>query len=61
MFETGQPATVSSFARTRSNLVARVPATAGRESAPTVVLQGHLDMVCERRPNSPNDPAEGRI
>ena len=39
----------------------RVPATAGRESAPTVVLQGHLDMVCERRPDSPNDPAEGRI
>lgn len=43
------------------NLVVRVPATAGRESAPTLVLQGHLDMVCERRPDSPNDPAEGRI
>jgi dipeptidase D len=43
------------------NLVVRVPATAGREAAPTVVLQGHLDMVCERDPESPNDPAEGRI
>jgi dipeptidase D len=43
------------------NLVARVPATAGRESASTVILQGHLDMVCERRPDSPYDPAEGRI
>jgi dipeptidase D len=43
------------------NLVVRVPATAGRESAPVVVLQGHLDMVCERHPDSPNDPAEGRI
>jgi dipeptidase D len=43
------------------NLVVRVPATAGRESAPVVVLQAHLDMVCERRPDSPNDPAEGRI
>ena len=43
------------------NLVIRVPATSGRESAPTVVLQGHLDMVCERDPSSPNDPAEGRI
>jgi dipeptidase D len=43
------------------NLVVRVPATPGRESAPTVVLQGHLDMVCERDPASPNDPAEGRI
>jgi dipeptidase D len=43
------------------NLVVRVPATAGRESAPVVVLQGHLDMVCEREPDSPYDPAEGRI
>jgi dipeptidase D len=43
------------------NLVVRVPATAGRESASTVILQGHLDMVCEREPDSPYDPAEGRI
>ena len=43
------------------NLVIRVPATAGRESAPVLMLQGHLDMVCERQPDSPNDPAEGRI
>jgi dipeptidase D len=43
------------------NVVVRVPATAGRESAPALILQGHLDMVCERRQDSPNDPAEGRI
>jgi dipeptidase D len=43
------------------NTVVRVPASAGRESAPVLVLQGHLDMVCERLPDSPNDPAEGRI
>ncbi len=43
------------------NLVVRVPATANRESAPVIVLQGHLDMVCERDAASPNDPAEGRI
>src|SRR5262245_51136117 len=42
------------------NLVVYVPATDGRDSAP-VVLQGHLDMVCERLPDSRNDPAEGRI
>jgi len=30
------------------NLVIRVPATPGREGAPMVTLQGHLDMVCER-------------
>jgi len=43
------------------NLVIFVPATAGREGAPVVTLQGHLDMVCERDPDSPNDPTEGRI
>ncbi len=44
-----------------TNLIVRVPATPGRESAPIVILQGHVDMVCERRPDSPYDPAEGRI
>jgi dipeptidase D len=43
------------------NLVIDVPATSGRENASIVTLQGHLDMVCEREPDSPNDPAEGRI
>jgi dipeptidase D len=43
------------------NLAIGVPASPGRESAPKLVLQGHLDMVCEREPASPNDAAEGRI
>jgi len=43
------------------NLVVAVPATPGRERAPTVILQGHLDIVCERDPESPYDPREGRI
>jgi dipeptidase D len=43
------------------NLVIRVPASPGREASPTLILQGHLDMVCERDPSSPNDPVEGRI
>jgi dipeptidase D len=43
------------------NVVVRLPASAGRESASTVVLQSHLDMVCERDPASPFDPREGRI
>ncbi|HKQ48933.1 MAG TPA: beta-Ala-His dipeptidase [Phycisphaerae bacterium] len=30
------------------NLVIEVPATKGCESAPAIVLQGHLDMVCEK-------------
>ena len=43
------------------NVVVRVPASYGREQAPVVVLQAHLDMVCERDADSPNDPLEGRI
>lgn len=30
------------------NLVIAVPATPGREQAPAVILQGHMDMVCEK-------------
>ncbi len=29
------------------NLILRKPASPGREGSPTVVLQGHLDMVCQ--------------
>jgi dipeptidase D len=43
------------------NLVVRVPASTGREAAPGVVLQAHLDMVCEREPESAYDPRAGRI
>ena len=43
------------------NALVEVTASAGREGAPTVVLQSHLDMVCERDPDSPFDPTEGRI
>jgi dipeptidase D len=37
------------------NMVVKVPATAGHESAPTVVLQGHLDMVCEKNSDVEHD------
>ena len=30
------------------NLVVRKPAHKGRENAPITLLQGHLDMVCEK-------------
>ena len=43
------------------NVVVSVPATSGRDAAPVVVLQAHLDMVCERDPDSRFDPREGRI
>ncbi len=39
----------------RGNLVVAVPASAGREAAPTVVLQAHLDMVCEKNADVEHD------
>jgi dipeptidase D len=43
------------------NAIVRSPASPGREAAATVVLQAHLDMVCERDPASDYDPRAGRI
>ncbi len=40
---------------TALNIVMNVPATKGRENDPTVILQGHMDMVCEKTPDSPHD------
>ncbi len=37
------------------NIVIRVPASPGYEKAPQVIIQGHLDMVCEKTPDSPHD------
>ena len=37
------------------NLLLRKPASAGRESAPGVVLQSHLDMVCQNNADTPHD------
>ncbi|MBN1140357.1 MAG: beta-Ala-His dipeptidase [Deltaproteobacteria bacterium] len=37
------------------NIVIRVPATPGMEQAPTLILQNHMDMVCEKEPESRHD------
>jgi dipeptidase D len=37
------------------NVVVVVPATPGHESAPTIVLQGHLDIVCEKHSHVAHD------
>lgn len=37
------------------NLLIRKPATPGREAAPGVVLQAHLDMVCQKNADSGHD------
>jgi len=37
------------------NLIVRKPARPGRENAPMTLLQGHLDMVCEKNENTVHD------
>lgn len=37
------------------NIVMKVPATPGYENAPVVVLQGHVDMVCEKNKSKVHD------
>jgi dipeptidase D len=37
------------------NLSIKIPATTGHDTAPTVVLQGHLDMVCEKNADVEHD------
>ncbi len=47
------------------NIVVKIPATSGHENAPTVVLQGHLDMVPEKNSDVQfdflTDPIQVRI
>ena len=40
---------------TVGNLIVRKAASGGRESAPGVVLQSHLDMVCQNNADTPHD------
>ncbi|HEX9029887.1 MAG TPA: beta-Ala-His dipeptidase, partial [Anaerolineales bacterium] len=42
-------------------LVIQVPPTPGYENAPTVVLQGHMDMVCEKLPGLQHDFSQDPI
>ncbi|MGA2094079.1 MAG: hypothetical protein ABSH16_11855, partial [Sedimentisphaerales bacterium] len=37
------------------NLIIELPATQGYEKSPAVVLQSHVDMVCEKIPESKHD------
>ena len=39
----------------KGNVVILVPATKGYEDSPVVVIQGHMDMVCEKTPESTHD------
>ena len=44
-----------------NNLLIKVPASAGFEKAPTVVIQGHMDMVCEKTKTSTHDFSKDAI
>ena len=60
--DVGRPARFRARAGRRSEPRDPGPRDGGaRVRADPVTLQGHLDIVCERDPSSPNDPAEGRI
>lgn len=37
------------------NIVIKKPATPGYESSPTLIIQGHMDMVCEKNSDSDHD------
>jgi dipeptidase D len=37
------------------NIVIKVPATEGYEATPTIVIQGHIDMVCEKNKGTEHD------
>ena len=39
----------------KGNVLIKVPATPGYKDAPVIVLQAHLDMVCENTPDSKHD------
>ena len=39
----------------QNNVIIRKPASAGYENAPTVIIQGHTDMVCESAPGVEKD------
>ncbi|MFZ7121520.1 MAG: aminoacyl-histidine dipeptidase [Eubacteriaceae bacterium] len=40
---------------TYNNILIKKPATSGLENSPTVILQGHMDMVCEKNKNTIHD------
>jgi dipeptidase D len=43
------------------NVVVKVPASPGLENAPVIILQGHLDMVCEKNSDVEHDFAKDPI
>nr|WP_085022679.1 beta-Ala-His dipeptidase [Anaerovibrio sp. JC8] len=44
-----------------NNVVADLPATAGKEKAPVIILQAHMDMVCVAAPGVAYDPLKDPV
>jgi len=44
-----------------NNVIADLPATSGMESAPLIIIQGHMDMVCVADPGVDYDPLKDPI
>ncbi|WP_027406272.1 beta-Ala-His dipeptidase [Anaerovibrio sp. RM50] len=44
-----------------NNVIADLPATSGIESAPLIIIQGHMDMVCVAEPGVDYDPLKDPI
>jgi dipeptidase D len=61
----GESIGVKAVRDARGNVVLRIPATPGREKAPPLILQSHLDMVCEKNRDVThdfdNDPIRLRV
>ncbi len=43
------------------NVLIKVPASKGMENKPVIVIQGHMDMVCEKTPDSQHDFSKDAI
>jgi dipeptidase D len=55
LVETARKLGLSAEQDASGNVLVRKPASAGRESAPSVCLQGHMDMVCEKNKDKVHD------
>lgn len=55
VMKTAKALGLSSAQDRAGSVVVRKPATKGRESSPSICLQGHLDMVCEKTPDTRHD------
>ncbi|MCX6149068.1 MAG: aminoacyl-histidine dipeptidase [Ignavibacteriales bacterium] len=55
IFSVGKKLNLETFKDSFGNIIIRKPATPGKENLKTVVLQGHIDMVCEKNRDVEHD------